>query len=126
MSLPYSRPSNHKNLSVIILSTLIFARSTFSLRRTFKTKTIVFFDTKVLAHRLNIVLGLAGIRAAEIHGNLAMTQRLEALDRCVLVRNLCYVRWMASFVQACCSSKGVGGMCVTCGDLLQMGIGIIP
>ena len=49
--------------------------------RTFKTKTIVFFDTKVLAHRLNIVLGIAGIRAAELHGNLAMTQRLEALDR---------------------------------------------
>lgn len=52
--------------------------------RTFKTKTIVFFDTKVLAHRLNIVLGLAGIKSAELHGNLAMTQRLEALDRCVL------------------------------------------
>lgn len=49
--------------------------------RTFKTKAIVFFDTKVLAHRLNIVLGIAGIRAAELHGNLAMTQRLEALDR---------------------------------------------
>ena len=49
--------------------------------RTFTTKTIVFFDTKVLAHRLNIVLGLAGIKAAELHGNLAMTQRLEALDR---------------------------------------------
>lgn len=49
--------------------------------RTFKTKTIVFFDTKSLAHRLNIVLGIAGIRAAELHGNLAMTQRLEALDR---------------------------------------------
>lgn len=50
-------------------------------RRTFKTKTIVFFDTKVLAHRMNIVLGLAGIKSAELHGNLAMTQRLEALDR---------------------------------------------
>lgn len=53
----------------------------FPLFRTFKTKTIVFFDTKVLAHRLNIVLGIAGVRAAELHGNLAMTQRLEALDR---------------------------------------------
>lgn len=52
-----------------------------ALFRTFKTKAIVFFDTKVLAHRLNIVLGIAGIRAAELHGNLAMTQRLEALDR---------------------------------------------
>jgi superfamily II DNA/RNA helicase len=27
------------------------------------------------------VLGLCGIRAAELHGNLTMTQRLEALDR---------------------------------------------
>lgn len=27
------------------------------------------------------MLGIAGIRAAELHGNLAMTQRLEALDR---------------------------------------------
>lgn len=44
----------------------------------------MFFDTKVLAHRLNIVLGLAGVKSAELHGNLAMTQRLEALDRRVL------------------------------------------
>jgi excinuclease UvrABC helicase subunit UvrB len=28
-----------------------------------------------------IVLGLAGIRVAELHGNLTMTQRLEALER---------------------------------------------
>ncbi|CAM9971228.1 unnamed protein product [Scytosiphon promiscuus] len=66
------RQSREQDREAILLSLL---------SRTFKTKTIVFFDTKVLAHRLNIVLGLAGIRAAEIHGNLAMTQRLEALDR---------------------------------------------
>ncbi|CAM9385178.1 unnamed protein product, partial [Discosporangium mesarthrocarpum] len=51
------------------------------LARTFKTKTIMFFDTKALAHRMMLVLGLAGIKAAELHGNLAMTQRLEALER---------------------------------------------
>lgn len=28
-----------------------------------------------------IVLGLAGIKCAELHGNLTMTQRLEALER---------------------------------------------
>jgi ATP-dependent RNA helicase DDX27 len=51
------------------------------LSRTFTTKTIVFFDTKIGAHRCMIVLGLAGIRVAELHGNLTMTQRLEALER---------------------------------------------
>lgn len=59
-------------------------KSVVAVCRTFKTKTIVFFDTKLLAHRLNIVLGLAGIKSAELHGNLAMTQRLEALDRQVV------------------------------------------
>ncbi|CBJ29130.1 DEAD box helicase [Ectocarpus siliculosus] len=66
------RQSREQDREAILLSLLT---------RTFKTKTIVFFDTKILAHRLNIVLGIAGIRAAELHGNLAMTQRLEALDR---------------------------------------------
>ncbi|CAB1113976.1 unnamed protein product [Ectocarpus sp. CCAP 1310/34] len=66
------RQSREQDREAILLSLLT---------RTFKTKTIVFFDTKSLAHRLNIVLGIAGIRAAELHGNLAMTQRLEALDR---------------------------------------------
>eukprot|EP00752_Nemacystus_decipiens_P008413 g7522.t1 len=66
------RQSREQDREAILLSLL---------SRTFKTKAIVFFDTKVLAHRLNIVLGIAGIRAAELHGNLAMTQRLEALDR---------------------------------------------
>ncbi|CAM9491473.1 unnamed protein product [Ectocarpus sp. 12 AP-2014] len=66
------RQSREQDREAILLSLLT---------RTFKTKTIVFFDTKSLAHRLNIVLGVAGIRAAELHGNLAMTQRLEALDR---------------------------------------------
>ena len=28
-----------------------------------------------------LVLGLAGIKVAELHGNLTMTQRLEALER---------------------------------------------
>ena len=51
------------------------------LARTFTTKSIVFFDTKVAAHRCMLVLGLAGIKVAELHGNLTMTQRLEALER---------------------------------------------
>jgi len=50
------------------------------LTRTFKNRAIVFFDTKVAAHRLMIVCGLCGIKCAELHGNLTQVQRLEALE----------------------------------------------
>lgn len=50
------------------------------LTRTFKSRTIVFFDTKFAAHRLMIVCGLCGIKCAELHGNLTQVQRLEALE----------------------------------------------
>lgn len=50
------------------------------LTRTFTERTIVFFDTKVLAHRLFIICGLAGISCAELHGNLSQAQRLQALE----------------------------------------------
>lgn len=50
------------------------------LTRTFKTRTIVFFDTKAAAHRLMIISGLCGIKGAELHGNLTQVQRLEALE----------------------------------------------
>ncbi|TMW62163.1 hypothetical protein Poli38472_009656 [Pythium oligandrum] len=48
--------------------------------RTFKTNTIVFMETKVHAHRMMIVFGLAGLKAAELHGNLTQKERLEALQ----------------------------------------------
>ncbi|TYZ67126.1 hypothetical protein PybrP1_011221 [[Pythium] brassicae (nom. inval.)] len=48
--------------------------------RTFRTNTIVFMETKVHAHRMMIVFGLAGIKAAELHGNLQQKERLEALQ----------------------------------------------
>lgn len=51
------------------------------LTRTFKSRVIVFFDTKVDAHRLMIVSGLCGIKCAELHGNLTQVQRLEALEQ---------------------------------------------
>ena len=50
------------------------------LTRTFKSRTIVFFDTKSAAHRLMIVCGLCGIKCTELHGNLTQVQRLEALE----------------------------------------------
>mmetsp|Transcript_18717 Transcript_18717/g.27731 ORF Transcript_18717/g.27731 Transcript_18717/m.27731 type:complete len:821 (+) Transcript_18717:1941-4403(+) len=50
------------------------------LTRTYTNRVIVFFDTKVDAHRLMIVSGLCGIKSAELHGNLTQVQRLEALE----------------------------------------------
>jgi ATP-dependent RNA helicase DDX27 len=50
------------------------------LTRTFKSRVIVFFDTKSAAHRLMIVCGLCGIKCGELHGNLTQVQRLEALE----------------------------------------------
>ena len=50
------------------------------LTRTFKSRVIVFFETKSLAHRLMIICGLCGIKCAELHGNLTQVQRLEALE----------------------------------------------
>ncbi|ETV94017.1 hypothetical protein, variant [Aphanomyces invadans] len=48
--------------------------------RTFKTNTIVFMETKKHAHRMMILFGLAGIKAAELHGDLTQKERLEALQ----------------------------------------------
>ncbi|MCO5592482.1 hypothetical protein L7F22_046485 [Adiantum nelumboides] len=48
--------------------------------RSFKSKVIIFSGTKVEAHRLKILFGLSGLRAAELHGNLTQAQRLDALE----------------------------------------------
>ncbi|XP_072955239.1 DEAD-box ATP-dependent RNA helicase 28 [Typha angustifolia] len=48
--------------------------------KTFTQKVIIFSGTKQAAHRLKIIFGLAGMKAAELHGNLTQTQRLEALE----------------------------------------------
>ena len=50
------------------------------LTRTFQKQTIVFFDTKLTAHRLMILCGLCGIKCTELHGDLTQQQRLTALD----------------------------------------------
>lgn len=49
---------------------------------------ILFFwltrsGTKQAAHRLKILFGLAGFKAAELHGNLTQVQRLDVSD-CLL------------------------------------------
>ena len=48
--------------------------------RTFKSRVIVFFRQKIVAHRFKILFGLNKLRAAELHGNLTQEQRLTALD----------------------------------------------
>lgn len=42
--------------------------------------TLVFVDRKTRAHRLKILFGLLGLDAAELHGNMTMQQRLDALE----------------------------------------------
>lgn len=48
--------------------------------KTFTSKVIIFSGTKDAAHRLKIIFGLAGYKAAELHGNLTQVQRLDALE----------------------------------------------
>ena len=48
--------------------------------RTFTSRTIVFLASKKHAHRMHILFGLFGLRAAELHGNLTQQQRLQSLD----------------------------------------------
>ncbi|XP_077246250.1 DEA(D/H)-box RNA helicase family protein [Tasmannia lanceolata] len=48
--------------------------------KTFTSKVIIFSGTKQAAHRLKILFGLSGYKAAELHGNLTQVQRLDALE----------------------------------------------
>lgn len=41
-------------------------------------KVIIFFKTKQQCHRMAIILGLLGLTACELHGNLSQTQRISA------------------------------------------------
>ena len=48
--------------------------------RTFTKRVIVFARTKHQAHRLKIIMGLSGLKTAELHGDLTQTMRLAALE----------------------------------------------
>lgn len=49
--------------------------------RYFNEHTIVFVQTKKLAHRIRILLELLGIRVEELHSGLNQTQRIQSLKR---------------------------------------------
>ncbi|TYJ34882.1 hypothetical protein E1A91_A05G198500v1 [Gossypium mustelinum] len=49
--------------------------------KTFTSRVIIFSGTKQAAHRLKILFQLAGLQAAELHGDLTQVQRLDALER---------------------------------------------
>ncbi|VFR03579.1 unnamed protein product [Cuscuta campestris] len=48
--------------------------------KTFTSKVIIFSGTREATHRLRILFGLAGLKAAELHGKLTQAQRMEALE----------------------------------------------
>jgi ATP-dependent RNA helicase DDX27 len=48
------------------------------LTQLYHEKVIVFFKTKKQCHRVAIILGLLGMQACELHGNLSQTQRIQA------------------------------------------------
>ena len=63
----------HENKQEAILAAL--------LTRTFTDHVIVFIRTKQQCHRLHIILGLLGLRAAQLHGNMSQAQRLDSLKK---------------------------------------------
>ncbi|KAK6332026.1 nucleolar DEAD-box protein required for synthesis of 60S ribosomal subunit [Orbilia javanica] len=47
----------------------------------YKSRCIVFFRSKVYAHRVRIIFGLLGLKAAELHGSLSQEQRIKAVEQ---------------------------------------------
>ena len=62
------RPSREHEREAVLLSLVT---------RTFTSKVIVFLASKRHAHRVKVLFGLFGLKAAELHGNLTQQQRLQ-------------------------------------------------
>ncbi|KAI0735181.1 DEAD-domain-containing protein [Earliella scabrosa] len=50
-------------------------------KRTFKSRVIIFFRSKKLAHQMRIVFSLLDMKSDELHGDLTQEQRLRALQQ---------------------------------------------
>ena len=50
-------------------------------KRSFSLNTLIFVKTKNQCHRLNIHLGLQGLRSGELHGDMKQKDRLDSLRR---------------------------------------------
>ncbi|KAI8995616.1 DEAD-domain-containing protein [Trametes punicea] len=50
-------------------------------KRTFKSRVIIFFRSKKLAHQMRIVFSLLDMKCEELHGDLSQEQRLRALQQ---------------------------------------------
>jgi ATP-dependent RNA helicase DDX27 len=48
--------------------------------RSFRSQCLIFAATRSQAHRLHLLLGLLGVRCAELHGALPQPQRLASLQ----------------------------------------------
>ncbi|KAK8194434.1 nucleolar DEAD-box protein required for synthesis of 60S ribosomal subunit [Zalaria obscura] len=49
-------------------------------KNVFTTRTIIFFRQKKEAHRVRIIFGLLGLKAAELHGSMSQEQRINAIE----------------------------------------------
>lgn len=52
----------------------------------FRSKVIIFFRSKVFAHRMRIIFGLLGLEVGELHGSLTQEQVHKSLNNSILIR----------------------------------------
>lgn len=68
----YDRDSTLLGTSSTLIYVVIISQALCM--RTVKSKCLIFFAHKREAHRMKVVFGLAGLNAAELHGDLTQAQ----------------------------------------------------